>query len=251
MRCGSVLLAVLLFASAAGLAGAKPQERQEQGFHITPVRPVEELRREALQASPPPQPAGLRSPELVDLASLDGSIRFDIRYAGSNNFMGTPFYTEARAFLQRPAAEALLRVQLDLAKQGYGLVVYDAYRPWYVTKMFWEGTPLAMRRFVADPAIGSRHNRGCAVDLSLYRLSTGDSVEMPSAYDEMSERAYAEYAGGTAEQRRMRDLLRSSMEREGFVVLPLEWWHFDYSSCDYPVMNIPFKDLPVNLHARP
>src|SRR5437588_4123729 len=103
-------------------------------------------------------------------------------------------------------------------KQGYGLLVFDAYRPWYVTKIFCDATPPDKHQFVADPAQGSRHNRGCAVDLTLYRLRDGQPVQMPSLYDEMSERAYPAYAGGSDTARHLRDLLRQYMEAEGFSV---------------------------------
>jgi D-alanyl-D-alanine dipeptidase len=125
-----------------------------------------------------------------------------------------------------------------------GLLVHDAYRPWWVTKVFWDATPMEKRAFVADPEKGSRHNRGCAVDLTLYRLADGHAVEMPSLYDEMTERAYPGYAGGTPEQRERRDLLRSAMEREGFTVFESEWWHFDHRDWrEYPILNVPFADI--------
>jgi zinc D-Ala-D-Ala dipeptidase len=180
----------------------------------------------------------------VELVKLDPTIHLDIRYASSNNFMGTPFYSEARAFLQRPAAEAVVRASAELKHEGYGLLVHDAYRPWYVTKMFWDGTPDDKKIFVADPKTGSNHNRGCAVDITLYDLTTGKEVRMPSGYDEMSKRAYADYAGGTAEERRLRGILRTAMEKQGFQVYPYEWWHFDYKDWkEYPLMNIRFEEL--------
>ena len=159
-------------------------------------------------------------PDLVELVKLDPTIKLDIRYATTNNFLGTPVYTQARAFLQRPAAEALLRAHRELKAQGYGLIIHDGYRPWYVTKIFWDATPDDKKIFVANPAEGSKHNRGCAVDLSLYDLATGKEVKMPSGYDEMSDRAYADYAGGTADERARRDLLRQAMEKQGFTVYP-------------------------------
>jgi len=106
--------------------------------------------------------------------------------------LSTPMYSQARAFLQRPAAEALVRAGHELHAKGYGLLIHDGYRPWYVTEMFWEATPNDKKIFVADPQNGSRHNRGCAVDLTLYDLKTGAAVRMPSGYDKMSERAYAD-----------------------------------------------------------
>jgi len=205
---------------------------------------VEELRAEALKASPPREQGTFRKPELVELVKLDPSIKLDVRYATTNNFLGTPLYTQARAFLQRPAAEALLRAHRELKAHGYGLIIHDGYRPWYVTEIFWEATPNDKKIFVANPAQGSRHNRGCAVDLSLYDLQTGKEVKMPSGYDEMTDRAFANYAGGTPEERARRALLRQAMEKQGFTVNPDEWWHFDYRDWKlYPIQNLKFEDL--------
>ncbi|HET9838661.1 MAG TPA: M15 family metallopeptidase [Candidatus Angelobacter sp.] len=219
-------------------------QQADTTFRITPLRPVEELRREALAAQPPQEKGPFRKPELVELVKLDPSIKLDVRYATTNNFLSTPMYSEARAFMQRPAAEALVRASHELKKLGYGLLIHDAYRPWYVTKMFWEATPDDKKIFVADPKEGSKHNRGCAVDLTLYDLKTGAAVQMPSGYDEMSERAYADYKGGTAEQRERREILRQAMEKEGFTVYPQEWWHFDYKEWkEFPVMNVRFEEI--------
>lgn len=220
--------------------------QQPAVFRITPVRPVAELRAEALQATPPAEAGPFKTSDLVEIVTLDSSIRLDIRYAGTDNFLSTPLYEQARAFLQRPAAEALVRVSHALRAQGYGLLVHDAYRPWYITKVFWDATPPDKHDFVANPADGSRHNRGCAVDLSLYRLSDGQPVDMPSVYDEMSERAYPTYTGGTEAQRHMRDFLRAAMEQEGFTVYPFEWWHFDYKDWkQYGIQNIRFQEIPT------
>ena len=217
---------------------------------INPVRSVTDLRAEALVASPPREDGAFRKPDLVELAPLDKSIHLDIRYATSNDFLGTPVYSQARAFLQRPAAEALLRVQQKLKPLGYGLLIHDAYRPWYVTKIFWDATPPEGKIFVADPAQGSRHNRGCAVDLTLYDLATGKPIEMPGTYDEMSPRSYPDYPGGTSLQRWHRDLLRRAMESEGFTVYEAEWWHFDYKDWkEYPIQNVPFEKLGLDARA--
>jgi len=213
-------------------------------YRIEPVRPVEELRALAQRATPPVENGEVRASELVDLAALDATIRLDIKYATADNFLSTPVYTQARAFLQRPAAEAAVRAHRRLREQGYGLVVHDAYRPWFVTWMFWEATPADKKDYVADPAKGSRHNRGCAIDVSLYELKTGRTVEMPSLYDEMTERAWPGYSGGTAESRRLRDLMRSAMEAEGFSVYEYEWWHFDYRDWrEYRIENVGFELL--------
>jgi zinc D-Ala-D-Ala dipeptidase len=211
---------------------------------IAPVHPVEELRKQALADSPPQENGPFRKPELVELTTLDPAIHLDIRYATTNDFLGTPVYTEARAFLQRPAAEALVRALHKLQPLGFGLLIHDAYRPWYVTKIFWDATPPEGKIFVADPKEGSRHNRGCAVDLTLYDLATGKSIEMPGTYDEMSPRSFPDYPGGTSLQRWHRDLLRRAMESEGFTVYEHEWWHFDYKDWrEYPILNIKFEEL--------
>jgi D-alanyl-D-alanine dipeptidase len=137
-----------------------------------------------------------------------------------------------------------LTVHKKLAAQGYGLLVFDGYRPWSVTKMFWDATPSKFHLFVADPSKGSRHNRGCAVDLTLYDLKTGKPVEMPGGYDEFSDRSYPDYLGGTSRQRYYRDLLRHAMEEEGFTVYEAEWWHFDYKDWKkYPIGNLTFEQL--------
>lgn len=196
------------------------------------------------QDGPPKDPKATRKADLVELVRLDAGIKLDIRYAKSNNFLGKPVYPEARAFLQRPAAEALLRAHKGLAKHGYGLLIHDGYRPWTITKLFWDmtaGTP--MQDFVANPKSGSKHNRGCAVDLTMYDLATGQAVQMPGEYDEPSLRSYPTFKGGTAEQRARRDLLRAAMEAEGFTVEPNEWWHFNYRDWTlYPILDISFQD---------
>ena len=196
------------------------------------------------QAGPPHEAGRFRDPDLVELTSLDPGIKLDVRYATDRNFVGRPVYSEARAFLQRPAAEALLRAHHALRPRGYGVLVFDGYRPWSVTKLFWDLTSPAKREFVANPRKGSKHNRGCAVDMSLYDLATGREVGMPSAYDEMSPRAHPDYPGGTPEERARRDLLRAAMEREGFTVEPNEWWHFNYRDWrHYPILDVPFSQI--------
>ena len=203
-----------------------------------------QLRAAALAAKPPTEPPPKRASDLVDLASVDPAIKFDIRYASSNNFIGFPLYEKAAAYLQRPAADALGRVERSLASKGYGLLIHDAYRPWFVTKMFWDATPESAHVFVADPSEGSRHNRGCAVDLTLYDLKSGNAVEMTGRYDEMSPRSYVDYLGGTSRERWLRELLRSEMEAQGFTVYPEEWWHFDYKDwSDYAIGTATFTQL--------
>src|SRR6266581_88782 len=216
-------------------------------LRVKPVRPVPELMKEARAAQPPQEDGEFRQPDLVELTKLDPTIRLEIRYATTNNFLGTVFYSEARAFMQRPAAEAVVRANRRLKTQGYGLLVHDAYRPWYVTRVFWDATPGDKKVFGADPAKGSRHNRGCAVDLTLYDLKTKKPVEMVSTYDETTDRAYPDYPGGTSLQRWHRKLLREAMESDGFTVYEAEWWHFDYKDWQkYPIGNLPFDRIGVN-----
>jgi zinc D-Ala-D-Ala dipeptidase len=196
------------------------------------------------QDLPPREPGPFRPPDLVELQALDPTINLDIRYATTNNIAGRAVYTEARAFLQRPAAEALVRVHRSLKPTGLGLVVFDGYRPWRITKLFWQVTRPSLHEFVADPAKGSMHNRGCAVDVSLYDLTSGDEVNMPSDYDEMSPRAAPDYSGGSAQARARRDLLRAAMQHEGFAVEANEWWHFDYKDASqYAILDIPFGEI--------
>lgn len=198
----------------------------------------------AFAQGPPTETGPFRQPDLVEIIKLDPTVKLDIRYASRNNFLGKAVYKQPRAFLQRPAAEALARVNQALRKQGYGLVVFDGYRPWSVTKTFWDATPEEKKIFVADPSKGSRHNRGCAVDLSLFDLKTGELVKMPSEYDEMTERSHINYDCATPEAKRLRELLRGTMEKEGFAVYEPEWWHYDYKDWkEYPIINVKFSEI--------
>ncbi|HOI29417.1 MAG TPA: M15 family metallopeptidase [Melioribacteraceae bacterium] len=200
----------------------------------------------ACSYGPPKESGEFLKPDLVELTELDSTFKLDIRYSTSNNFLGKAVYSQATAFLQRPAAEALVRVSKSLKRDGYGIIVFDGYRLWSVTKLFWDSATEEERQagFVADPAKGSRHNRGCAVDISLYDLKTGLEVKMPSGYDEFTERAFSNYIGGDKEATRLRDLLITAMESEGFTVLEQEWWHFDYKDWPmYPILNVDFEDL--------
>jgi D-alanyl-D-alanine dipeptidase len=213
-------------------------------LRVKPLRPVPELMKEARAAQPPAENGDFRETDLVELTKLDPTIRLEIRYASTNNFLGTRFYSAARAFMQRPAAEAVMRANRRLKALGYGLLVHDAYRPWYVTKVFWDATPDDKKVFVADPSKGSRHNRGCAVDLTLYDLKTKRPIEMVSTYDETTARAYPDYPGGTSLQRWHRKVLREAMEAEGFTVYEAEWWHFDYKDWrKYRIGNVTFEQI--------
>ncbi len=251
LQVGAVLL-VTACQTTAGTGESVNPAPPAPFFRLTPTHPLAELLPNALAASPPVAQGQFRASELVELTSLDPTIRLDIRYATSRNFLSTPLYSQARAFMQRPAADALVRVQRALAKAGYGLLIHDAYRPWYVTKIFWDATTSENHKFVADPSVGSRHNRGCAVDLTLYNLRTGAVVPMPSLYDEMSPRAYPNYVGGPAAPRQSREVLRRHMEAEGFAVYEFEWWHFDYRDWQaYAIQNVRFEDLQPPTRSLP
>jgi D-alanyl-D-alanine dipeptidase len=139
-------------------------------------------------------------------------------------------------------AEALSRVQTRAEAAGYGLLIFDAYRPWRITKAIWEQTRPDKREFVADPATGSRHNRGCSIDLSLHR--GGVEVAMPSPYDDFTPAAYRSYTAAPPEALRLRALLEGWMVAEGFVPLANEWWHFDWAEWRrYPIMDVPLEDV--------
>ena len=242
-------LTMLLFGLAMGLMACQSpstsvESPQAPTFQIEPTRPIVELRREAVAASPPAEEGEFLPPALVELSSLDPTLQFDIRYATAHNFLGTPVYEKPMAFLERPAALALLAAHRELSERGLGLLIFDAYRPWFVTKIFWEATPEELREYVADPANGSRHNRGCAVDVTLCSLSTGRPLPMPSGYDEFSERAHIDFPGGSEETRRNRDLLQDVMQRHGFLSYSSEWWHFDFHDWKrYPILNVSFESL--------
>ncbi len=216
-------------------------------FRIAPLKTAAELQKMALAATPPEEEGEFFESDLVELRALAPSINYDIRYATRNNFMDMVFYEQPKAFLQRQAAEALARVQRKLNQKGFGLLIHDAYRPWYVTKMFWEATPADKKLFVADPVRGSRHNRGCAVDLTLCDLKTGQPVEMVSGYDEFTDRANPDYPGGASIQRWHRGILRQAMEDEGFRVYEWKWWHFDFKDWQhYPISNLTFEQISLH-----
>lgn len=182
--------------------------------------------------------------DLVELIRVDASLRLDIRYARSDNFVGRPVYPEARAFLQRPAAEALARVQARLRPLGYGLLIFDGYRPWSVTKLFWEVTPPPLQKFVADPAQGSKHNRGCAVDLTLCDLATGAELELPTPFDDFTDAAAVDAPTASSAARAHRALLRTVMELEGFQVYEHEWWHYDFHAWrSFPILDLSFAEI--------
>lgn len=218
--------------------GAETEARSRSNARFVP-----ELLASARKMSPPTQPGRLRKPDLVEVNALEPGTKLDVRYATADNFMGYPFYESPRFFLQRPAANGLIRAHRKLAEHGLGLALIDGYRPWYVTRMFWDSVPPESRAFVADPSQGSRHNRGCAADITMFEVGTGKIVDMPGRYDEPSSRSSPLHVGGTSLQRWRRDLLKQAVEAEGFDVYTNEWWHFDYGEWrEYPVMNVEFAE---------
>jgi len=180
--------------------------------------------------------------ELVDLELLIPGIALDIRYATPDNFTGEVIYTAPKAFLRRPVAEALKHVHDSLQKHNLALVIFDGYRPYAASVKFFEVYPDTL--FVANPRYGSRHNRGCAVDVSLIDIYTGQVAAMPTDYDEFSEKAHPEYTDIPEEAINNRTLLFGIMNHFGFDHYPTEWWHFDFRGWDaYPLMDIPFELL--------
>lgn len=185
----------------------------------------------------------LQPQQLVELKTVNKNIPLDIRYATTNNFTHRAVYEEARCFLQHPAAEALNAVQQDLQKQCLSLKMYDCYRPLSVQKKFWALVP--DDRYVADPAKGSRHNRGMAVDLTVVDRN-GREIAMPTPYDDFTERAHRDFMNLPAEQLRNRALLEKAMAAHGFEPFPTEWWHFNYKGWEkYPVLDLDFSRIQL------
>ncbi|MDZ7373865.1 MAG: D-alanyl-D-alanine dipeptidase [candidate division KSB1 bacterium] len=179
--------------------------------------------------------------DLVEVTSAVPGVVVDLKYATQDNFTGRVLYDTSCCFLRRGTAEKLRRVQLRLEKRGYRLKIWDGYRPLFVQKRMWELVPDP--RFVADPRVGSRHNRGAAVDVTLVD-SSGRELEMPTGFDDFSERARRDYDGCSPEAKRNRQILEDAMRAEGFVPLPSEWWHFDDADWrKYKVVDIPIREL--------
>lgn len=181
--------------------------------------------------------------ELVDLEQVIPGIVLDIRYATANNFTGQKIYKAPRAYLRKPAAEALRTIQAELKEQGVGLKIFDAYRPYAATVKFYEVYPDT--NFVAVPWRGSIHNRGCAVDLTLINLATGEELAMPTPFDDFTEKAGHDYMDLPENILRNRQLLKETMAKYGFSSYAAEWWHYNYMNWrDYDITDIPFENLP-------
>ncbi|MBV9497238.1 MAG: M15 family metallopeptidase [Acidobacteria bacterium] len=179
------------------------------------------------------------SKELVDVSTF---APIDVRYATTNNFMKMQLYPVARVLLRKPAADALRDIQAELAKENLSVKVFDGYRPYRVTKAMWE--PIKNPDFVADPAKGSRHNRGAAVDLTLIDLRTGQELVMPTPYDDFTAKARQDFMDLPAEAIANRAKLREVMTKHGFEPLPSEWWHFDFGGWQkFELMDIPLENV--------
>ncbi len=181
--------------------------------------------------------------ELVDLSKLDAGFRFDLRYATPNNFTKVTLYPVARAYLHRSVAEALVKVQQELAAQGLGLKIFDAYRPLSVQQRMWD--LIHDDRYVSNPALNAgRHTRATAVDITLVDKD-GKDLPMPTPFDDFTERAHRDAAGIPEEAAHNSKLLEAVMQKHGFLPYPFEWWHFDFHDWKtHPPMDVPIEQLP-------
>lgn len=196
------------------------------------VEVLESVRPKRIMAVATVPPAGC---ELVDLSTIDPTFVIDARYATTDNVTGRRLVPSGTIFLERSAAERLARVQASLRHHGLRLKVFDGYRPLAVQRALWRVKPDA--RYVADPAKGSRHNRGSAVDVTLVD-GAGHELAMPSAFDEFGERSHLDFTDATPEALEHRELLQKVMRAEGFMPMPTEWWHFDAPGWRaFPVMD--------------
>jgi len=179
---------------------------------------------------------------LVEIKKYIPGIVLDIRYATTNNFTHHQMYKEAKAFARLPVVLALRDVESDLKNRGLGIKIYDAYRPYAITVKFYEVAHDT--NFVADPRKGSKHNRGCAIDMSLIDLKTGKELDMPTGFDSFSREAAANYSDLPKQEIANRELLKSIMSAHGFKVVPGEWWHYDFNGwAKYPLLDIPFSEI--------
>ncbi|WP_262247328.1 M15 family metallopeptidase [Parapedobacter soli] len=226
-------LVASIFLMGAACAPQSPKQVYQEKYGAPTVSTVAEYR-EHVEQDP--------NRELVDLRSYLPDAVFDVVYATADNFMGKPVYTKPGAYLRKPAAEALQAVGAELATMGYGLKIWDAYRPYRVTVEFYEH--VLDSTFAASPYTGSKHNRGCAVDLTLIDKATGEELAMPTPFDEFTPKAHVEYNDLPEEVLRNRELLIQAMAKHGFAVYADEWWHFDFHDWEqYSLMDLEFEEL--------
>jgi D-alanyl-D-alanine dipeptidase len=187
--------------------------------------------------------------ELVNLETFIPGIVLDIRYATNNNFTKEKIYNLAKAYARKPVAEALKNAQADFNKQGYGIKVFDGYRPYAATVKFYE--VYRDTTYVASPYRGSRHNRGCAIDMTIFDLKTGKDLPMPTEYDSFKKEAWPSTPVKDPVQKKNRDLIISIMQKHGFKVNSSEWWHFDFVGWQkFEVMDISFEELEKDIRHK-
>lgn len=223
------LLIFFLFLSASAFA-------QKNKYGLNPMN--YEQYKESIKSNP--------EKELLDLEKFVPGLILDIRYATTNNFTGQKIYNLAKAYARKPVAEALKRAQADFKKLGVGVKMHDAYRPYSATVKFYE--EYHDTTYVASPYKGSRHNRGCALDMTIIDLKTGKELKMPTEYDSFSKDAWPSTPVKDPVIKKNRDLIISIMEKNGFKVNGSEWWHFDFVGWSkFEVMNIDFEELSSEL----
>ena len=182
--------------------------------------------------------------EMVELKQLVSNIKYDLAYARKSNFTKHRLYPKKlkSTYLRKEPALALSKIAVELAEKGLGIVVWDAYRPYAVTERFWK--LIHDERYVANPIKGSGHNKGIAIDLTLYELSSGRLIDMPTGFDDFSETAHHGYQQISEIELKNRELLKDVMEKNGFIKFETEWWHYSWPSpSKYDVLNIPFSKL--------
>ena len=181
---------------------------------------------------------------MIELKSIVPNIQYELKYASSDNFTKVRLYPAQtkQTFLRKEPADALAKVATELAQKGIGIWVWDAYRPYHITQKFWE--LIQDERYVAHPAKGSGHNRGIAIDMTLYHLKTGQLLDMPTGFDDFSEKAHHGYQNLSTIQLENRELLRGIMEKYGFIKFQTEWWHYYWPNGDqYDVLDFNFKQI--------
>lgn len=227
MRLIITVLCVLVFASSFA------QESKVYNSNLCIINKVDDYNR-TIEENP--------NNELVDLEDFIPGIILDIRYATENNFTGTKVYKQAKAYVRWPVAQSLKFVNEELIKRNFALKVYDAYRPYSATVLFYE--IYKDTTYVASPWSGSRHNRGAAVDVSIVDLTTGEEIQMPTAYDDFTEVAHPDHMDLPENVIKNRQLLITIMQQHGFRVYHSEWWHFDFMGWEgFPLMDLSFEEL--------
>lgn len=182
--------------------------------------------------------------QLIELKEIIPYLRYDLKYASNQNFTGKRVYPKntQSSYLIKEAAQSLKVIAKELEAKNLGLLIWDAYRPYRATVKFWK--MIHDERYVANPAKGSGHNRGIAVDLTLYEISTGELLEMPTGFDNFSDTAHHDFMLLAEKKIMNRQLLKNTMEKHGFKSLETEWWHYAWpNDRNYPIMNISFKRL--------